>query len=145
MIHSSNSFTFIVTRTASRYRNILAQELASHGHGNITSDYRIVLEALWHEDNISIGQLAARVCKDNASLTRIIDGMERVDLVQRIRSNSDRRSSLIVLTQHSKSIRESVEVVEREVFRMATKNFSPIEAKEMERMLDAVFMNLNSK
>ena len=135
MIYSDNSFTHIITRTSSRYRNILSQQMSSQGLGHITPDYRIILEVLWKEDNIGIGALATRASKDNASLTRIIDGMERNDLVQRIKSSTDGRASLIVLTSYAISIKERVEEVEQIVFERATSGLNPIEVKELERIL----------
>lgn len=139
----SFSFTFVITRVASRYRTELSQQLSSIGHSDITPDYFIVLEWLWKEDNISIGQLAKRTCKDNASLTRIIDGMERNDLVNRVSSPSDRRAYLISLTKYAKSLKDKLTKIEASVLEKATKDLSPIEVKELIRMLNHVFERLD--
>lgn len=136
------SFNHIITRTASRYRTEFSQILANQGFSDITPDYFIVLEWLWEEDNITIGQLAKRTNKDNASLTRILDGMERNDLVNRIPSATDKRSSLIVLTRYSKELKEKLTSIEATVLEKACEGLNPIEVKELIRMLNHLFDKL---
>lgn len=139
----SKSFTYTITRVASRYKTDLAQNFASQGLADVTPDYWIVLEWQWEEDNITIGQLAKRTSKDNAAITRIIDGMERNDLVNRVPSPTDKRSFQIVLTKYAKGIFEKLKAVEMATFEKATDGLNPIEVKEFIRMLDHLYENLD--
>jgi DNA-binding MarR family transcriptional regulator len=143
MYPDSKSFVFTLTRVASRYRNELAQSFASNGYHDITPDYWIVLEWLMEEDNINIGQLAKRTNKDNASLSRILDGMERNDLVNRVSSPTDKRSYQIVLTKYAKGIVEKLKSIEESVLEKTTKGLNPIEVKELIRMLKHLYNKLD--
>ncbi len=143
-MHSlSKSFTFILTRVATRYRTDLAQNFVSKGYPDVTPDYWIVLEWLMEEDNITIGTLAKRTSKDNAALTRILNGMERNNLVNRIASASDKRSFQIILTEYAKSIFENLKIIEQAVLEKSTAGLNPIEVKELIRMLEHQFKQLD--
>lgn len=142
MLHPSDPFVFTLTRLASRYRTELSQTFASKGFADVTPDYWIVLEQLQQEDNITLGQLAQRTNKDNASITRIIGGMERNDLVVRTASASDKRSYLISMSKYARSIFEQLQQIELDVFAKATQGLNPIEVKELIRMMEHLFDRL---
>lgn len=137
-----DSFTHLITKVSSKYRKEFSQALAGKGFGDITPDYFIVLEKLWEEDNISIGQLARRTNKDNASISRIVDGMERNDLVRRIPHETDKRAYLISLTKYSISLKDQLVPIEASVLEKATSGLNPIEVKELVRMLHHLFARL---
>jgi DNA-binding MarR family transcriptional regulator len=101
------------------------------------------LEWLWEEDNISIGQLAKRTSKDNAALSRIIDGMERNNLVNRISSSTDKRSYQIVMTKHAREILEKLRSIEETVLNKSIRGLNPIEVKELIRMLEHLYEKLD--
>ncbi len=136
------SFVSIISRLSSKYRTVLNQNFARNGNSDVSPDFWIVLEALYKEDNLSIGQLAKLTHKDNAGLSRIIDGMERNDLVNRVTSPTDKRSYLIVLTNYAKSLKEKIAKIEEETLIKSTKGLNPIEVKELVRMMNHLFDNL---
>lgn len=139
MYPTSKSFVYTLTRLSSRYRTELAQNFTSQGFADVTPDYWIIMEWLLEEDNISIGLLAKRTSKDNAALSRIIDGMERNDLVNRVISPTDKRSYQIVLTKYSREIAEKLKNIELSTLEKATGGLNPIEVKELIRMLDHLY------
>ena len=139
----SKSFVYTLTRISSRYKTELAQNFASNGYSDVTPDYWIILEWLWEEENITLGQLAERTSKDKASITRIIGGMERNDLVIRTPSASDKRSFLISMSKYAKSIIENLKRIEEDTLKRATEGLNPIEVKELVRMLEHLFVNLD--
>ncbi|MFP4556956.1 MAG: MarR family winged helix-turn-helix transcriptional regulator [Bacteroidales bacterium] len=115
----------------------------SKGFPDVTPDYWIVIEWLWEDDNITIGTLAKRTNKDNAALTRILNGMERNNLANRVASASDKRSFQIVLTDYAKSIFDELKNIEQTVLEKSTGGLNPIEVKELVRMLDHQFEKLS--
>ncbi|MDD3569364.1 MAG: MarR family transcriptional regulator [Bacteroidales bacterium] len=143
MFPTTKSFVYTLTRVSSKYRTELAQNLAAKGFADVTPDYWIVLEWLWEEDNITIGQLAKRTSKDNAAISRIVDGMERNDLVNRVASATDKRSYQIVLTKYAKGIVEQLKAIEEATLQKATAGLNPIEVKELIRMLEHLYEKLD--
>lgn len=144
MFNSPHSFVTILTRLSSRYRTELNQNFAKNGKSDITPDYWIVLESLWEEDNLTIGQLAKKTHKDNAGLSRILDGMERNNLVIRVQSPADKRAFIISLTKYSKGLKNELEQIESQTLDKAINGLNPIEVKELVRMMNHLFNNLNN-
>lgn len=72
---------------------------------NITPVQFYVLSALWDNDEIKFKDLALRLEMDGATLTGILDRMEKRGFIQRKADPNDRRSVLIRLTDKSKELR----------------------------------------
>ena len=60
---------------------------------------QVVLLSSISADGIKMSDLAARVGVDNSTLTRLIDILEKKNLVQKKRNANDRRSRLIYLSK----------------------------------------------
>jgi len=71
----------------------------------ITPAQFYVLSALWDKDEIRFKDLSKRLDMDGATLTGVLDRMEKRDFIQRIEDPKDRRSVLVCLTTKSKEIR----------------------------------------
>jgi DNA-binding MarR family transcriptional regulator len=63
-----------------------------------------VLAAMWEQDGIKFKDLASGTSMDGATLTGILDRLERLDLVERRNDPDDRRSRLIFLQEKAKKI-----------------------------------------
>lgn len=75
---------------------------------NITTEQWSVLLSLTEEDGVNQKQLAKKVDKDQATLVRILDILERKKLVIRKKSTEDRRSFLIYVTSEGKKLKQEV-------------------------------------
>jgi len=135
-------FAFNLYRCAIAFRNELNRELSQVFGDDFSSDFWFILSVLWDEDNISHGLLAERVSRDKASLSRTLDIMEEKGLVKRIAVVDDKRGSKIVLTKTSKEIKEKAFQVVNEFTNAELKGLSPIEVKELGRMLSLIFSNI---
>lgn len=72
---------------------------------NITPVQFYVLSALWDTDEMKFKDLARRLDMDGATLTGILDRMEKRGFIKRKDDPDDRRSVLVCLTDKSKEIR----------------------------------------
>lgn len=61
-----------------------------------------VFNVLWDKDGLKFKELAEKVSMDGATLTGILDRMERSGFVERKDDPEDRRSLLVYLTEKSK-------------------------------------------
>jgi DNA-binding MarR family transcriptional regulator len=62
--------------------------------------YDVFVQLEDEPDGLRMVELADRILYSKAGLTRVIDRMEKEDLVRRVHRESDRRSIFIVLTDH---------------------------------------------
>ncbi|WP_303721754.1 MarR family winged helix-turn-helix transcriptional regulator [Malonomonas rubra] len=86
---------------------------------NLTHSQFAVLEALYHAGHLSQGKLGQKILKSNANLTTVVDSLEKKRLVQRQRTEEDRRRVVVKLTRSCEELIGKVfprhaQIVERE-------------------------------
>src|SRR5438874_9438308 len=57
-------------------------------------------------DGLRMNELAERILYSKSGFTRVVDRLEEAGLVQRVRPDDDRRSILVVLTDHGRATME---------------------------------------
>ncbi|MBP2033276.1 DNA-binding MarR family transcriptional regulator [Clostridium algifaecis] len=75
---------------------------------NITTEQWSTLLNLLEKDGVNQKELAKKVDKDQATLVRILDILEKKKLVVRKKSSKDRRSFLIYVTPEGKNLEKEV-------------------------------------
>ncbi|WP_408007575.1 MarR family winged helix-turn-helix transcriptional regulator [Pseudalkalibacillus sp. A8] len=75
---------------------------------HITTEQWSVLRTLNEADHISQKQLSKRSDKDQATLTKILDLLEKNEYIDRIPNPSDRRSFLIKITDKGITLTEKI-------------------------------------
>jgi MarR family 2-MHQ and catechol resistance regulon transcriptional repressor len=66
---------------------------------NLTVSQFGVIEALYHLGPLSQSELGEKILKSNANLTTVVDSLEKKTLVERKRSDQDRRTVMVYLTE----------------------------------------------
>jgi len=73
---------------------------------NLTIEQWSVLYHLWKEDGKSQQELCNATFRDKPSITRLVDNLEKLQLVKRVASESDRRINRIYLTRMAQKLQE---------------------------------------
>jgi len=94
-----------VGRVARKMSRITRNRLASYG---LTTPQFFLLTALYEEDGVPISALAQKVALDKATLTGLMDRLERDDLIGRKADPDDRRAVRIFLTPKAESMRQKL-------------------------------------
>jgi DNA-binding MarR family transcriptional regulator len=97
---------------------------------NITPDHWIILSCLWQKEGITQTELAENAKKDRANLTRILDVMEKKDLIIRDNHEKDRRSFRIFYNAAAS------------INKKATRKFTKTEIDELKRLVKKIIYNL---
>ncbi len=72
----------------------------------ITYPQYLVLNALWENDGLSIGAIAARLDLEPSTITPLVKRLEAASLVRRMRSTEDERSVRVNLTDQGMALSE---------------------------------------
>ena len=88
-----------------RTKQFISTNLQENGF-NITPEQFLVMDTLWNEGTMSQQQLSQHIMKDKNSIVKLIDGLEKKNLVQRVADKTDRRQNLIELTPAAWEIKE---------------------------------------
>ena len=100
-----------------------------------------VIFALWNEDNIPIKKLVEKTSLDKATLTGIIDRLERDGYVKRIPSPNDKRATLICRTGKDEMFKSKIPEVSDQQNALFYKGFSVGEIEEFENYLKRILEN----
>ena len=100
-----------------------------------------VIFALWNEDNIPIKNLVEKTSLDKATLTGIIDRLERDGYVIRIQSPDDKRVTLISRTGKDEIFKTKIPEVSDQQNAIFYKGFSTREIEEFENYLKRILEN----
>jgi DNA-binding MarR family transcriptional regulator len=129
-----------LTRYAHRaFSKALTGELAPHG---ILGGQWSVLRVLWEQEGLSQVDLAERMRVEKASLTSVLDAMERRKLIVRTRNSDDRRKVNINLTSHGRSLKTQLLPYGVSINRRATRGMSAGEVDQLRGLLARVIRNL---
>ena len=115
--------------------------LSHNGLSDLAGARGRVIFALWNEDNIPIKKLVERTSLDKATLTGIIDRLERDGYVKRIPSPDDKRATLISRTGKDEIFKSKIPEVSKQQNKLFYKGFSTSEIKEFEEYLKRILQN----
>ena len=135
-----DSIGYAVNRTAAIMRNSL-QKAFSEVNDEITVDYWVILNRLWSRDGWIQSDLARMTHKDNASMTRMLDGMEKKGIILRRPDDSDRRANLVYLTQKGRDLEVHLKKIARANMNKAIKNLTVEEINAVKQILDKIHDN----
>lgn len=75
---------------------------------DITAEQLKMLVVLWEEDGKTQNELGVSIGKFKTSVTKLVDGLEKRNLIQRVPHPSDRRSNIVYLTEVGKNIKKQL-------------------------------------
>lgn len=87
----------------SRIKKCFFDKLQENGI-NITPEQYLVMDILWEKSSISQQNIADIIQKDKNSVTKIIDSLEKKNLVIRLVDKNDRRINKIELTEEGSAL-----------------------------------------
>src|SRR3954463_14054517 len=98
-------YSFITGKASTAIARRLQRKFNQAGL-NLTIEQWSVLYHLWKQDGISQQELCNATYRDKPSITRLVDNLEKLQLVKRVPSESDRRMNLIFLTKQAHRLQE---------------------------------------
>jgi DNA-binding MarR family transcriptional regulator len=108
----------------------------------ITIEQWSVLYHLWKTDGISQQELCNASFRDKPSITRLVDNLEKLKLVKRFPSQTDRRSNLIMLTDAAKKLQEKTMELAAKTLNEALEGVNASDVETAKKVLQQVYDNL---
>lgn len=110
-------YGFTTAKVGKRLSRLVASFLRPY---DITPEQWTVLKKVSESDRITQKQLAIKADKDQATLTKILDLLEKSGHLQRIRNPEDRRSYYIQQTEKGMALQEEITGPIEDLFKMLT-------------------------
>jgi DNA-binding MarR family transcriptional regulator len=134
-------YSFITGKASTAIARNLQKKFNTAGL-NLTIEQWSVLYHLWKQDGISQQELCNATFRDKPSITRLVDNLERLRLVKRVPSESDRRINMIFLTSQAQKLQEQSMVLAEETLNEALGSVPPEKIDVCKEVLQIVYDNL---
>jgi DNA-binding MarR family transcriptional regulator len=104
-------------------------------HYGLTGPQVTAVKMLEGLGDLSLSALSERMSAKNSTVTGIVDRMERDGLVQRLRSETDRRVVMIRLTDEGKALAEKIPLESMQIFTTALASLTKDEREQLTKLL----------
>jgi hypothetical protein len=101
-----------------------------------------ILFVLWKKDHLTISEISEQTSLAKNTVSVVVDGMVRKGIVERETNPSNRRQTIISLTDYAQSMREQYEAVSQQMNQLFYQGFSEREQKEFESFLARILKTL---
>src|SRR5215217_6464397 len=98
-------YSFITGKASTAIARRLQKKFNTSGV-NLTIEQWSVLYHLWKQDGASQQELCNATFRDKPSITRLVDNLEKLNLVKRMPSENDRRINKVQLTKQALKLHE---------------------------------------
>ncbi len=109
---------------------------------NITIEQWSVLYQLWKQDGLSQQDLCRATFRDKPSITRLVDNLEKLQLVKRVAASNDRRINRICLTKLAFKLQEQTMQMAEDTLNEALNGVPGTEVDVCKSVLQIVYNNL---
>ena len=123
---------FLLAKAYQKAHGDFKKRLHSYG---LTPIQHLVLEALWDEDGISVGDIGKRLVFDGATLSGVLDRLSAGGWVLKQSDTEDKRMLRISLTLKSRELKPKLSAVRNETNKELLDRFSLEEKVLLKRLL----------
>ncbi len=134
-------YSFITGKASTAIARRLQKKFNAAGL-QITIEQWSVLYHLWKQEGISQQELCNATFRDKPSITRLVDNLEKLNLVKRVASDNDRRINLIYLTRQAQKLQEEAMTLAEETLNEALETVPPDKVDVCKEVLQIVYDNL---
>ena len=133
---------YTIEKTIKTYRQFAQKQLKEAGL-KITIDQWLIIKSIDDDPAITQQEIAEKVFKDNASVTRIIDLLAKAKYIKRTVNKDDKRRSDLTITGEGKKIIEQVYKVVLNNRATALKGLNKKEIEITQKVLQSIINNCN--
>jgi DNA-binding MarR family transcriptional regulator len=134
-------YSFITGKASTAIARNLQKKFGAAGL-KITIEQWSVLYHLWKEDGKSQQELCVATYRDKPSITRLVDNLEKQQLVKRVPAENDRRINLIYLTRQAQKLQEETMALAEATLNEALDGVAPERVDICKEVLQLVYDNL---
>lgn len=142
LLQNDELFSILVGKISTAINRTFLRAFASEGI-DITTEQWSVLACLWQKDKVTQQTLCDLTSKDKPSMTRLIDNLEKRNLVTRVSDHSDRRINLIHLTEAGVFLQQKATDLVQRIVMKTLSNITEEELNVSRTVLKKIMANLN--
>ncbi len=144
ILNYQDFYNLLTSRVVQSFNRVLIKNFKQNGI-ELSREQWSVLAVLWENNGCSQQHIAEKSFRDRPSVTRLIDNMEKDDLVVRKSDPNDRRSNLIFLTQKGQDLEERIIPLVHKTVEESYEGISKENILTVKEVLQNIYSNLESK
>jgi DNA-binding MarR family transcriptional regulator len=117
-------------------------EAALNGLGLYTGQEMLLFQ-LWKEEGLTQSELVDILCVDPSTVTKTLQRLEQVELVERRQDAGDARVSRVYLTPKGRALQAPVQKIWDDLETSTVQGLSEVEMALLRRMLDQIQDNIS--
>jgi DNA-binding MarR family transcriptional regulator len=137
-----SSIGYLVGRTSRAIIKRLTKKFTDAGF-DVSYEQWSILIHLYRKDGLTQQELSKLAVKDKASITRLLNVLEKKNIVLRIPDRSDKRSKLVYLTNKAKELKRDLIGLVEEMLKEAEMGISFEEMEQCRTTLNKIFSNFD--
>lgn len=112
---------------------------------DITAEQARVIKFIASHTKINQQFIANKLDKERPAVTKLIDGLQKKGLVQRIPDPNDRRNNLLELTPQGSALHLKIQPILVEIFTTASATISDTEFAVFEKVIRKIKLNIQNE
>ena len=133
---------FLISQIKQVQSRIFQRLLQDSGVEEFNGPQGRILYVLWQKDEVPIVELSQKTGLAKNTLTVMLGRMEESSLICRKAAESDKRQSLIVLTDRARELQGKYDEVSQKMNAVFYEGFTEKEVLEIDKYLDRILFNL---
>jgi len=137
-----SSIAYLVGRTSRSIIKRLTKKFSDAGF-DVSYEQWSILVHLYRKDGQTQQELSNIAVKDKAAITRLLNVLEKKNIVLRIPDRNDKRSKLVYLTNKAKEFKTDLIAVVEELLEEAKIGIEHDEMEQCKNTLNKIFANFD--
>jgi DNA-binding MarR family transcriptional regulator len=134
-------YSFVTGKASTAISRRLQKKFAAANLA-ITIEQWSVLYQLWKKNGLSQQELCDVTFRDKPSVTRLVDNLEKQELVKRTNHKTDRRKNVITTTKKAMDLQEKTMQLANEVLNEALEGIPDAQVEMCKQALQIIYNNL---
>lgn len=132
----------IISRIKEGANRFIIEQLNQNGIEGLVPSHGDILFVLYKSDKITMKEIADKIHRTKATVTVLVDKLEKLEFIKREKSSEDNRITYITLTKKGLEFKPVFEQISQNLNTMLYKNFSKEEAKILDELLNKMKKNV---
>ncbi|MCM2283587.1 MAG: MarR family transcriptional regulator [Desulfobacula sp.] len=138
-----SSIAYLVGRTSRSIMKRLTNKFSEAGF-DVSYEQWSILVHLYRRDGQTQQELANIAVKDKGAITRLLNVLEKKNMVLRIPDRTDKRSKLVYLTHKAKEFKTDLIDIVEDLLKEAEKGIEPDDIIQCRATLNKIFTNFDT-
>ncbi len=139
--HENDTLDFLIAQVCHTHYSRMIQLLEGLG---LYRGQPIVIDILWEKEGITQVELARKMKNSSATVTKMLQRMEKAGFVQRKLDPKDQRISRVYLTDAGRDIKKEIELIHARMENEAFQNFTEEERQIFRSYLIRLLVNMQN-